>query len=70
MRNINNNAVQCYLSKNYLTRKNIALNILDTKYSRFTVSWINFTITKFHSRKLMPEYEYQDTHGSYIKAEV
>ena len=37
MRNINDNAVQGHLSENYLTRKIIAWNILDTKYSRFTV---------------------------------
>ena len=37
MRNINDNAVQGRLSENYLTRKFIAWNILDTKYSRFTV---------------------------------
>ena len=37
MRNINENAVQGRLSENYLTRKIIAQNILDTKYSRFTV---------------------------------
>ena len=37
MRNINDNAVQDRLSENYLTRKIIARNILDTKYSRFTV---------------------------------
>ena len=37
MRNINDNAVQGRLSKNYLTRKIIAWNISDTKYSRFTV---------------------------------
>ena len=37
MRNINENAVQGRLSENYLTRKIIAWNILDTKYSRFTV---------------------------------
>ena len=35
--NINNNAVQGRLSENYITRKIIAWNILDTKYSRFTV---------------------------------
>ena len=37
MRNINDNAVQGRLSENYLTRNIIAWNILDTKYSRFTV---------------------------------
>ena len=37
MRNINDNAVQGRLSENYLTRKFIAWNISDTKYSRFTV---------------------------------
>ena len=37
MRNINDNAIQGRLSENYLTRKIIAWNILDTKYSRFTV---------------------------------
>ena len=37
MRNIYNNAEQGRLSENYLTQKIIALNILDTKYSRFTV---------------------------------
>ena len=37
IRDINDNAVQGHLSENYLTRKIIALNILDTKYSRFTV---------------------------------
>ena len=39
MRNINNNAVQGCLSENYLTRKIIAWNILDTKYSKFTVCY-------------------------------
>ena len=38
IRNINDNAVQRRLSENYLTRKIIAWNILDTKYSRFTVA--------------------------------
>ena len=33
MRYINDNAVQGRLSENYLTRKIIAWNILDTKYS-------------------------------------
>ena len=37
MRNINDNAVQGHLSENCLTRKIIARNILDTKYSRFMV---------------------------------
>ena len=37
LRNINDNAVQGCLSENYLTRKIIAWNILDTKYSQFTV---------------------------------
>ena len=32
MHNINDNAVQGRLSENYLTRKFITLNILDTKY--------------------------------------
>ena len=32
MRNINDNAVQGRLSENYLTRKIIAWNIVDTKY--------------------------------------
>ena len=36
IRDINDNAVQGRLSENYLTRKIIALNILDTKYSQFT----------------------------------
>ena len=34
---INDNAVRGRLSKNYLTRKFIARNICDAKYSRFTV---------------------------------
>ena len=38
MRNINDNAVQGRLSKIYLTRKIIAWNILDTKYSRFMIA--------------------------------
>ena len=38
MRIINNNAVRGRLSENYLTRKFIARNICDAKYSRFTVS--------------------------------
>ena len=37
MRNINDNAVQGHLSENYLTRNIIAQNILDMKYSWFTV---------------------------------
>ena len=37
MHNINDNAVQDRLSEIYLTRKIIARNILDMKYSRFTV---------------------------------
>ena len=37
IRNINDIAVQGRLSENYLTQKIIARNILDTKYSRFTV---------------------------------
>ena len=37
LRNINDNAVQGRLPENYLTRKIIARNILDTKYLRFTV---------------------------------
>ena len=37
MRHTNNNAVHGRLSENYLTRKIIAWNILDTKYSQFTV---------------------------------
>ena len=37
MRNINDNAVQGRSSENYLMRNIIAGNILDTKYSRFTV---------------------------------
>ena len=37
MHNINDNAVQGRLSEKYLTRKIIARNILDTKYSRFMV---------------------------------
>ena len=37
MRNINGNVVQGHLSENYLTRKFIAQNILDMKYSWFTV---------------------------------
>ena len=37
MRNINNNAVQGRLFKNYLMQKIIAQNILDMKYSRSTV---------------------------------
>ncbi len=36
---INANAVRGRLSENYLTRKFIARNIFDTKYSRFTVSY-------------------------------
>ena len=38
MRDINDNVVQGCLSKNYLTWKVIAQNILDMKYSQFTVS--------------------------------
>ena len=34
---INGNAVQGCLSETFLTRKIIAQNILDTKYSQFTV---------------------------------
>ena len=37
MRSINGNAVQGRLSENYLMRKIIARNILDMKYSQFTV---------------------------------
>ena len=37
MRIINDNAVRGRLSENYLTRKFIARNICDAKYSRFTV---------------------------------
>ena len=37
MRNINDNAVQGRLSENYLTRKIITWNILDTKYPQFMV---------------------------------
>ena len=37
MRNINGNVVQGHLSENYLTRKFITQNILDMKYSWFTV---------------------------------
>ena len=37
MRIISANAVRGRLSENYLTRKFIAQNIFDTKYSRFTV---------------------------------
>jgi hypothetical protein len=37
IRNINDNVVQGRLSENYVTRKIIARNILDTKYSLFTV---------------------------------
>ena len=36
---INDNAVRGRLSENYLTRKFIAPNIFDTKYSRFTVCY-------------------------------
>ena len=42
MRTINDNVVQGRLSENYLTRKIIARNILDTKYSRFTVVCISY----------------------------
>ena len=34
---INDDAVRGHLSKNYLTRKFIARNMCDTKYSQFTV---------------------------------
>ena len=37
MRIINDNAVRGRLSENYLTRKFIARNICDTKYSQFMV---------------------------------
>ena len=37
MRVVSANAVRGRLSENYLTRKFIARNIFDTKYSRFTV---------------------------------
>ena len=37
MKIINSNAVRSCLSENYLTRKFIAQNIFDTKYSRFRV---------------------------------
>ena len=40
MRNINDNAVQGRLSENYLMWKIIAWNILDTKYSQFTVCYL------------------------------
>ena len=38
MHNINNNVVQGSLSENYFTQEIITPNILDTKYSQFTVS--------------------------------
>ena len=44
MRIINDNAVRGRLSENYLTRKFIARNICDAKYSRFTVFCIFATI--------------------------
>ena len=49
MRSINNDVVQGHLSKNYLTQKIIAWNILDTKYLRFTVDYI--LILKFSPHK-------------------
>ena len=39
-----NYAVQGCLSKNYLTRKIIARNILDTKYSQFIVNLVCFQV--------------------------
>ena len=52
MRNINDNAVQGRLSENYLTREIITWNILDTKYSRFTVL-ADLHLSKFpHSDKV------------------
>jgi hypothetical protein len=42
VRIINANAVRGCLSENYFTRKFIARNIFDTKYSRFTVVHKNY----------------------------
>ena len=42
---INDNAVRGRLSENYLTRKFIARNICDAKYSRFTVLWLLLTLS-------------------------
>ncbi len=49
VRTINANAVRGRLSEIYLTRKFIARNIFDTKYSRFTVSKITMIFCTFKS---------------------
>ena len=61
MHNINDNAVQGRLSENYLTWKSIAWNILDTKYSRFTV---NHTYMQFAS--YLTEYKVSIVHDTLL----
>ena len=56
MCNINDNAVQGGLSKNYLMRKFIAQNILDTKYY-FAIYGTLYTGGKVHVPRLLPAFQ-------------